>query len=127
MPGYVSIVSGLSASELEAEGDGATPSAALRPVLRGIGLFVAGFTLVFVALGATASSIGRILRAHEIALTHVSGIIIVVLGVVMLLERAARARVGQRRLGHAERGARASPASIASTYGPPSSASGPRR
>ena len=66
-------------------GDGATPSAALRPVLRGIGLFVAGFTLVFVALGATASSIGRILKAHEITLTHVSGIVIVVLGVVMLL------------------------------------------
>ncbi len=85
VPGYVSIVSGLSASELEAEGDGATPSAALRPVLRGIGLFVAGFTVVFVALGATASSIGRILRAHEIALANVSGIVIVALGAVMLL------------------------------------------
>ena len=59
VPGYVSMVSGLSAAELEAGGEGATPSAALRPVLRGIGLFVAGFTLVFVALGATASGIGQ--------------------------------------------------------------------
>jgi cytochrome c-type biogenesis protein len=79
------MVSGLSAAELEARGEGATPSAALRPVLRGIGLFVAGFTLVFVALGAAASSVGRVLDAHEITLAHVSGAVIVLLGVVMLL------------------------------------------
>jgi cytochrome c-type biogenesis protein len=85
VPGYVSMVSGLSAAELEAGGDGATPSAALRPVLRGIGLFVAGFTVVFVALGATASSIGRLLSAHEVALAQVSGAVIISLGVVMLL------------------------------------------
>ena len=54
-------------------------------MLRGIGLFVAGFTVVFVALGATASSIGRILKAHEIVLAHVSGLVIILLGVVMLL------------------------------------------
>jgi cytochrome c-type biogenesis protein len=85
VPGYVSMVSGLSAAELEARGGGATPSAALRPVLRGIGLFVAGFTLVFVALGAAASGIGRVLDAHQITLTHISGAVIIVLGVVMLL------------------------------------------
>jgi cytochrome c-type biogenesis protein len=79
------MVSGLSAAELEARGEGATPSAALRPVLRGIGLFVAGFTVVFVALGAAASSVGRLLDAHEITLTHVSGAVIVLLGAVMLV------------------------------------------
>jgi cytochrome c-type biogenesis protein len=79
------MVSGLSAAELESEGEGATPSAALRPVLRGIALFVAGFTIVFVALGATASSIGRILSTNKVTLTYVSGGVIVFLGVVMLL------------------------------------------
>ena len=59
--------------ELEAGGDGATPASALRPVLRGIGLFVAGFTVVFIALGATASGFGRLLSAHEVALAHLSG------------------------------------------------------
>ena len=44
-----------------------------------------GFTVVFVALGATASSIGRLLKAHEIALAHVSGAVIVLLGIVMVL------------------------------------------
>ncbi len=86
------MVSGLSAAELEARGDGATASAALRPVLRGIGLFVAGFTIVFVALGAAASSVGRLLDAHEITLAHVSGAVIVLLGVVMLFS-ALPARV----------------------------------
>jgi cytochrome c-type biogenesis protein len=85
VPGYVSMVSGLSAAELEGEGEGATPQAALRPVLRGIALFVAGFTVVFVALGATASGVGRLLSTHRITLTYVSGGIIVFLGVVMLL------------------------------------------
>ena len=79
------MVSGLSAAELEGGGEGATPAAALRPVLRGIGLFVAGFTLVFVALGAAASGIGRVLDAHQITLAHVSGAVIIFLGAVMLL------------------------------------------
>jgi cytochrome c-type biogenesis protein len=38
-----------------------------------------------VALGAAASSIGRLLDAHQITLSHVSGGVIVLLGVVMLL------------------------------------------
>ena len=102
VPGYVSMVSGLSAAELEAGGDGATPMAALRPVLRGIGLFVAGFTVVFVALGATASSIGRLLKAHEIALAHVSGAVIVLLGIVMVLA-ALPSRVWAHAGGNARR------------------------
>lgn len=92
MPGYVSMVSGLSAAELEAGGEGTTPSVALRPVLRGIGLFVAGFTLVFVALGATASGIGSLLHGHRYVLAQVSGALIIFLGIVMLLS-ALPARV----------------------------------
>ena len=71
------MVSGLSAAELEAGDDGATPSVALRPVLRGIGLFVAGFTLVFVALGATASGVGHVLKSNKVELAHISGIMII--------------------------------------------------
>ena len=85
VPGYLSMVSGLSAAELAAAGEGTTQSAALRPVLRGIGLFVAGFTLVFVALGATASSIGRLLKPHALTLSHVSGVVVLLLGIVMLV------------------------------------------
>src|SRR3974390_1075459 len=79
------MVSGLSAAELQAGEEGVTPAAALRPVMRGIGLFVVGFTVVFVALGATASSIGIVLKNHKVELATVSGILIILLGVVMLL------------------------------------------
>ena len=44
-----------------------------------------GFTVVFVALGATASGIGRLLTTHKVTLTYVSGAVIIFLGVVMLL------------------------------------------
>jgi cytochrome c-type biogenesis protein len=116
VPGYVSMVSGLSAAELSAASagstsdphselsstgaavgspgtggttavvaEGRTPPDALRPVLRGIGLFVLGFTVVFVGLGATASGIGSLLHGHRYVLSQVSGALIVALGVVMVL------------------------------------------
>jgi cytochrome c-type biogenesis protein len=86
------MVSGLSAAELGATSTtGGTvrtmgvPVTALRPMLRGIGLFIGGFTIVFVALGAVASGIGRVLASHRETLTHVSGIVVIVLGGVLLL------------------------------------------
>jgi cytochrome c-type biogenesis protein len=96
------MVSGLSAAELAAAGDGATPNDALRPMLWGIGLFVGGFTVVFVALGATASSIGRLLKTHDLTLSHVSGVLILVFGVVLLigvLPGRIWTHVGSRSLG----------------------------
>jgi cytochrome c-type biogenesis protein len=85
VPGYLSMVSGLSAAELSAGGDGVTPAVAMRPMLRGIALFIAGFTIVFVALGATASGLGHLLEAHKETLSLISGVIVVLLGVVLLL------------------------------------------
>ena len=57
----------------------------MRPMLRGIGLFIAGFTVVFVALGAAASGIGRLLVSHKETLTHVSGFVVILLGLILLL------------------------------------------
>jgi cytochrome c-type biogenesis protein len=90
VPGYVSMVSGLSAAELTATrvavaGGGTAPAITMRPMLRGIGLFIAGFTLVFVALGAAASGIGHLLVSHKETLTHVSGFVVIGLGIVLLL------------------------------------------
>jgi cytochrome c-type biogenesis protein len=57
----------------------------LAPLLRGILLFVAGFTVVFVALGATASGVHALLAHHKQALDLTSGALIVVLGVMLLV------------------------------------------
>lgn len=85
VPGYLSMVSGLSAAELAAPDGGATPAVALRPMLRGIGLFIGGFTVVFVALGAVASGIGHLLASHKETLTHLSGGVVIFLGAILLL------------------------------------------
>jgi len=88
VPGYLSMVSGLSAAELTAAGspeDGRSPVATLRPMLRGIGLFIGGFTVVFVALGAVASGIGHLLTSHRSTFTHVSGAVVIALGTVLLI------------------------------------------
>jgi cytochrome c-type biogenesis protein len=65
--------------------DGVTPGPPLAPLLRGIALFVGGFTVVFVSLGAAASGLGHLLGAHKQALTLVAGGVVVALGVVLLL------------------------------------------
>jgi cytochrome c-type biogenesis protein len=78
------------------------PAESMRPMLRGIGLFIAGFTVVFVALGAAASGIGRLLVSHKETLTHVSGFVVILLGLVLLLgtvPAAFWARIGAGPLG----------------------------
>jgi cytochrome c-type biogenesis protein len=85
VPGYVSMVSGLSAAELEAAGTGGSPRPPLRPLLRGIGLFVLGFTVVFTALGAAASGLGHLLVTDKATLTVLAGAVIIVFGAVLVL------------------------------------------
>ncbi|MHB1775623.1 MAG: cytochrome c biogenesis CcdA family protein [Acidimicrobiales bacterium] len=84
VPGYVSMVSGLSAVELTSPGWSGAGRRSF-PLLRGILLFVAGFTVVFVALGAAASGVGHLLGAHKRELTTVAGAVVVALGAVLLL------------------------------------------
>lgn len=91
VPGYVSMVSGLSAAEL-AEDRRPDPVA----VLPGILLFVAGFTAVFTAEGAGASAVGRLLLSHQRTFDIAAGALVVVLGLWL-------AGVGTPRLALAER------------------------
>jgi cytochrome c-type biogenesis protein len=46
-------------------------------------MFVLGFTLAFIALGATASELGSILHANQFLLRQVGGILLVVIGLHM--------------------------------------------
>ena len=53
-------------------------------LLRGILAFIAGFTVVFTILGASASSLGRLFLTHQHTLEVVSGVLIVVFGAVLV-------------------------------------------
>jgi cytochrome c-type biogenesis protein len=74
LPGYLSMMSGYSAADL-AEGKSST-GRMLRVTL----LFVAGFTAVFVALGATATSIGSTLLRNSNTITVWAGWIVIAMG-----------------------------------------------
>jgi cytochrome c-type biogenesis protein len=76
VPAYVSMVSGLSAAEIEA-GERRN----LAPLLIGVLGFIAGFTIVFTALGAAASGLGHVLLDHQRGFVIGAGVVIVILGV----------------------------------------------
>jgi len=70
-------------------------------LLRGILAFIAGFTVIFTILGASASSLGRLFLTHQHTLEVVSGILIVAFGVVLVAMAAGvtlpTALAGERR------------------------------
>lgn len=77
LPGYLSYISGLSADEMQTSGMGG-------PMVRAAGLFVVGFSLVFVALGATASYIGAALLPYRDTLTRAAGVFIILMALAMI-------------------------------------------
>lgn len=77
LPGYLGYLAGLSASEL---------AAGRQRTLSTAALFVAGFSLVFIALGATASELGALLLSYRLPLAQVAGVFILVMGLLLLLE-----------------------------------------
>ncbi|MBJ6727062.1 cytochrome c biogenesis CcdA family protein [Geomesophilobacter sediminis] len=78
IPSYVTYITGLSFSDLQAE----HPSHKVRQqtILHSL-LFIAGFTCVFVLLGASATFIGSFMQEHMTAIRRVGGVLIVVFGV----------------------------------------------
>jgi cytochrome c-type biogenesis protein len=63
---------------------GGSAGARRAVVLRNAGFFVLGFSLVFIAMGASASALGSVLREHQETLTVVGGILVIGFGLVML-------------------------------------------
>ncbi len=70
-------------------------------LLRGILAFIAGFTVIFTILGASASAVGRLFLTHQRPLEVVSGALIVLFGAVLVAFAAGAdlpvALAGERR------------------------------
>jgi cytochrome c-type biogenesis protein len=75
VPGYVSLISGASVEELQSK-----DRKLLNTVLLHSIMFILGFTLVFVCLGAAATSIGHFMKVYKKQLSWVAGTVIVILG-----------------------------------------------
>ncbi|MDX6683241.1 MAG: cytochrome c-type biosis protein [Solirubrobacteraceae bacterium] len=76
VPGYLSAVTGVMPNDLD--------RAPLRRVLGPSLLFVASFSAIFIVLGLGATALGSTLNEHRPLLEHVSGAVIVALGLFFL-------------------------------------------
>ncbi len=79
VPGYLSAVSGVSLAEIQ-HGE-KRMSRVLLPAI----VFCLSFTVVFVALGMTASGIGSTLRDSRGTFNTIAGIVIILLGVLFVI------------------------------------------
>ncbi len=76
VPGYLSAVTGVAASDLE--------HASWRRVIVPSLAFILTFSAIFIALGVTATGVGDLLREHRHLLEKISGVLIVAMGVLFV-------------------------------------------
>ena len=76
VPSYLTFVTGMSLEDLQ---EGVNRKATFIHSL----LFVTGFSLIFIILGASASFLGQFLRQYELWIARIGGVIIIILGLHM--------------------------------------------
>ncbi|MEK7401357.1 MAG: cytochrome c biogenesis protein CcdA [Gemmatimonadota bacterium] len=98
IPSYVTFVTGLSLEDVQK-----SRHIALIHAL----LFILGFTLVFLAMGATATALGRMLGYNRDWVGRVGGVVVIVLGLYLLgafnfslLARERRVHIATKPLGY---------------------------
>lgn len=78
IPSFITYITGLSFSEIQAEHP--THEVRKQTIFHTL-LFIAGFTFVFVLLGASATFIGGFLQDHMDTIRKVGGVLIIIFGV----------------------------------------------
>jgi cytochrome c-type biogenesis protein len=98
IPSYVTFVTGLTLEDVQH-----SRKTALVHAL----LFVFGFTLIFLALGATATAVGRLLVVHRLWISRIGGLLVILLGLYLLgafnmrfLSRERRIQITDKPLGY---------------------------
>jgi cytochrome c-type biogenesis protein len=80
VPPYICFISGVTYEQLAARSEAGVTARAARSALA----FVLGFSVVFVALGASASAIGQVFADYVDILSYVAGAVIIVMGLHFL-------------------------------------------
>jgi len=98
IPSYVGFLTGMSVEEAERRRGTA--------LLHGL-WFVAGFSLVFVLLGAAASAVGQLLRDYQVWVGRIGGVFLILFGIYLLgvlrpafLMREWRVQLAHKPLGY---------------------------
>lgn len=84
VPGYMTFVTGMTLDELAASDSPRGRRSARTHVALHAAVFVLGFTLVFVALGATATAFGSLVRRSLPLIQQVGGLAIALFGLTLL-------------------------------------------
>lgn len=77
VPGYLSYLAGTAGEQARDRTE--SPHVRWRVMLHA-GCFVGGFSLIFVALGATASTLGEYLRLHQSVIRQVAAVVLILAG-----------------------------------------------
>ena len=100
VPSYLSFVTGMSLEDLH---EGADRGRTLTYAV----LFITGFSLIFVLLGASASFLGQFFRIYEVWIARIGGAVIILLGLhlagffqITPLLREVRVQVSERPVGY---------------------------
>jgi cytochrome c-type biogenesis protein len=78
IPSYITYITGLSFADLQAEHTSRTVR--IQAMLHSLA-FIAGFTTIFVLLGASATAIGSFLQEHMAFIRKAGGVLIVLFGI----------------------------------------------
>lgn len=78
VPAYLSLITGLTVGDLQ-EGD----TKVLPKIAVDTGLFVAGFTVVFVLLGLITTTVGDVLFENQATLTRISGALVILMALYL--------------------------------------------
>ncbi|MFB3894678.1 MAG: cytochrome c biogenesis CcdA family protein [bacterium] len=80
VPGYLSFISGVSLDEIRNSQDKHLHRKAIKKVAINSLLFILGFSIIFILLGASATFIGGFLRTKMMILSKIAGVIIIIFG-----------------------------------------------
>jgi len=78
VPGYISMISGFSLDQLKTKEN---DTSLFRIVLLNSIMFIVGFSITFILLGASASWIGQLLAARMSLLRQLAGLVLIVFGI----------------------------------------------
>lgn len=99
VPGYVSLLSGTVAEGgLPDTADERAKAGARALLVSNSIFFIIGFSVVFIALGATATSVGQTLRAHQDLFSRIGGLIVILFGLHLLGVIRITALYGDKRV-----------------------------
>lgn len=76
-PSYLAYIAGVPLSELQA---GSSDTGVRARILRNALGFIAGFSLIFIALGASASAVGQLIFPYRFAFQKIGGTLIILFG-----------------------------------------------